>query len=81
MKSMTGEILDERQARELRKMRRQPFLKIGLKFLRRRTDAKMDSDGHCTVCGCEVREWEGGTDKEAMRRHVCPAGFRTIKIT
>ena len=36
MRSMTGEILDERQARELRKIRRQPFLKIGLKFLKRK---------------------------------------------
>lgn len=43
----------------------------------RRRDAPMDADGHCTVCGCEVREYEGGTDEEAMRNHVCPPGFRT----
>ncbi len=35
----------------------------------RRRDARMDSDGHCTVCGCEVREYEGGTDAEAIKAH------------
>jgi hypothetical protein len=48
---------------------------------RLRRDAKMDAEGHCTVCGCEVRVYEGGednglTNSELMRRHVCPPGFR-----
>lgn len=46
------------------------------RLVSRRRDARMDSDGHCTVCGCEVRDTEGGTDAEAMLRHVCPPGFR-----
>jgi hypothetical protein len=51
------------------------------RMVSRRRDAKMDADGHCTVCGCEVRVYEGGednglTNSELMRRHVCPPGFR-----
>ena len=48
------------------------------RLVSRRPDAKMDREGHCTVCGCAVREYEEGTDEEAMRRHVCPPGFRLI---
>lgn len=49
-------------------------------FFARRQDARMDADGHCTVCGLEIREWEGGTDAEALASHVCPPGFiRTPK--
>lgn len=49
------------------------------RMVSRRPDAKMDEDGHCTVCGCEVREYEGGTDDEAMRAHVCPPAFRMTR--
>jgi hypothetical protein len=49
------------------------------RLVSRRPDAKMDEDGHCTVCGCEVREYEGGTDEEAMKAHVCPPAFRMTR--
>jgi len=51
------------------------------RFVRRRSDAKVDTDGHCTVCGYEIREYEGGTDAEALRRHVCPPVFRMVSAT
>ena len=46
-------------------------------MLPRREDARMDADGHCTVCGCELRVYHGGTDEKALAEHVCPEGFRT----
>lgn len=38
----------------------------------------LDKDGHCTICGCEVLEYEGGTPEEAIAAHKCPPGF-TVK--
>jgi hypothetical protein len=49
-----------------------------IKLLPRREDAVMDEDGHCTVCGCELREYHGGTDQEAIAEHICPPGFRIV---
>ena len=47
-------------------------------LLRRRADATMDEDGHCTVCGLLVREPEVYvSDAQAMLHHTCPPGFRT----
>lgn len=46
--------------------------------LARRPDARMDEDGHCSVCGCEVREYHGGSNP--MESHECPEGFRVIKL-
>lgn len=43
------------------------------------SENKVDAEGHCTNCGLEVLEYEGGTKEEAIRAHKCPPGFREPK--
>ena len=42
-------------------------------LLLKREDARRDEDGHCTVCGCSMDEWD-----ETESDHICPPGFRII---
>lgn len=76
-KDLVSAILEASEQKDGREKRMvlQRLLDAALTTLPDHPRKSMDEDGHCTICGCEIRGYEGGTDDEAVVSHCCPPGF------